>query len=327
MSYDNIEIEIRHLRYFIAAAEHGSFRKAATALGVQESSVSRRIRDMEDQVGASLFLRHPGGINLTIAGQRFLHRVRHALDHIRDGAAEVAAIGRAEDGYIKVGLFSSLSSGFLSNLFRIYDARYSSVHIDFIDGEAHDHINSIRQFQLDIAFVIGLADWPGCDTTYLWSEQVLVALPEGHPLSAEDALTWRDLSSEKILIRDTAAGMRIQDYVIRKIREVECEPRVEAQRVGRYKLLNLVASGRGITLVIESENLVKVPGVTYRSLRGEVLQFYAAWSPKNDNPAFRTLLSLARAMARSSGASHAISHAHDSDGPNAGPSRNRDLSP
>lgn len=311
MSYDNIEIEIRHLRYFIAAAEHGSFRKAATAFGVQESSVSRRIRDMEDQIGASLFLRHPGGINLTIAGQRFLHRVRHALDHIRDGAAEVAAIGRAEDGYIKVGLFSSLSSGFLSTLFRIFDEKYGSVHIDFIDGEAHDHINSIRQFQLDIAFVIGLADWPECDTAYLWSEQVLAALPEAHPLSAEDSLTWRDLSSEKILIRDTAAGMRIQDYVVRKIRESECEPHVEAQRVGRYKLLNLVASGRGITLVIESEKMVKIPGVTYRSLRGEVLQFYAAWSPKNDNPAFRTLLSLARAMARSSGSSPAVSHAHD----------------
>ena len=152
-----------------------------------------------------------------------------------------------------------------------------------------------------------------------------MALPEGHPLSTEDALTWRDLSSEKILIRDTAAGMRIQDYVIRKIREVECEPRVEAQRVGRYKLLNLVASGRGITLVIESENLVKVPGVIYRSLRGEVLQFYAAWSPKNDNPAFRTLLSLARSMARSS-APQTSSPVQDLDGVLAEPSRKRDLS-
>ncbi|TLX44884.1 LysR family transcriptional regulator [Xanthobacter autotrophicus] len=325
MSNNSTEIEIRYLKYLIAASEYGSFRKAAAALGVQESSVSRRIRDIEDQVGASLFLRHPGGINLTIAGQRFLHRVRHALDHIRDAAAEVAAIGRAEDGYVKVGLFSSLSSGFLSDLFREYDAKYGSVHIDFVDGEAHDHINSIRKFQLDIAFVIGLGDWPECDTTYLWSEQVLVALPEGHPLSTEDALTWRDLSSEKILIRDTAAGMRIQDYVIRKIREVECEPRVEAQRVGRYKLLNLVASGRGITLVIESENLVKVPGVIYRSLRGEVLQFYAAWSPKNDNPAFRTLLSLARSMARSS-APQTSSPVQDLDGVLAEPSRKRDLS-
>ncbi|MFG1316190.1 LysR family transcriptional regulator [Xanthobacter autotrophicus] len=137
MNIGKDQIDIRHIRYFISAANSGSFRKAAVALGVQESSVSRRIRDIEDQIGASLFVRHSGGINLTMAGQRFLHRARHALDHIRDGAAEVAAIGRAEGGYLKVGLFSSLSSGFLSALFRAYDARHGSVHIDFVEGEAH----------------------------------------------------------------------------------------------------------------------------------------------------------------------------------------------
>lgn len=56
-------IELRHLRYFIAAAEHGSFRKAGVALHVQESAVSRRIRDIEDRLGASLFQRHNGGVS------------------------------------------------------------------------------------------------------------------------------------------------------------------------------------------------------------------------------------------------------------------------
>ena len=64
-------MELRHLRYFVAAAEHGSFRKAASALGIRESAVSRRIRDLEDHLGASLFQRHNGGVILTLAGQRF----------------------------------------------------------------------------------------------------------------------------------------------------------------------------------------------------------------------------------------------------------------
>ncbi|MFG1179322.1 LysR family transcriptional regulator [Xanthobacter versatilis] len=326
MKKDKIQIDIRDLNFLITAADVGSFRKAAPVLGVQESSVSRRIRGVEDQIGASLFLRHSGGINLTMAGQRFLHRARHALDHIRDGAAEVAAIGRAEGGYLKVGLFSSLSSGFLSALFRAYDARYGSVHIDFVEGEAHEHINALRQFQIDIAFVIGLSDFAECDAAYLWSEQVLVALPEGHQLAASDSLTWRDLSAEKILIRDTPAGARIQDYVVRKIREIEGEPRVEAQRVGRYKLLNLVASGRGMTLIIESERLVKVAGLTYRPLHDEVVSFHAAWSPKNDNPAFRTLLSLARKMAPSSEVNQAIAHPRELEELRAEPSQIHDPS-
>lgn len=298
MADSHANIEIAHLRYFIFAAEHGSFRKAALALGVQESSVSRRIRDMENVVGAALFLRHPGGINLTIAGQRFLNRARHALAHIRDGAAEVAALGRAEGGYIKVGLFSSLSSGFLSRLFKAYDSKYGAVHVDFVEGEASQHISGIRQFQIDIAFVIGLTQFSDCETEFLWSEQVLVALAENHPLSAFDAVGWEDLSTEKILLRDTPAAARIENYVVRKIREASGEPNVEAQRVGRYKLLNLVSAGRGSTLITESESLVKVPGVVYRPLCGESVSFHAAWAPQNDNPALQTLLSLARTMAR-----------------------------
>ncbi|MCP5231146.1 MAG: LysR family transcriptional regulator, partial [Zoogloeaceae bacterium] len=65
-------IKLQHLRYFVAAAEHGSFRKAGRALDIEESAISRRIRDMEDELGASLFQRHAGGVRLTLAGQRFL---------------------------------------------------------------------------------------------------------------------------------------------------------------------------------------------------------------------------------------------------------------
>lgn len=69
-------IELRHLRYFIVAAEHGSFRKAGAARGVQESAISRCVRDLEDELGASLFNRYNGGVRLTFAGERFLRRAR-----------------------------------------------------------------------------------------------------------------------------------------------------------------------------------------------------------------------------------------------------------
>ena len=100
-------IRLRHIQYFVTAAEQGSFRKAATLLNIQESAVSRRIRDLEDRLGASLFHRHSGGVSLTVAGQRFLRRVRIALHQIEVGINDVAAIGRSEDGIIKVGIFSS----------------------------------------------------------------------------------------------------------------------------------------------------------------------------------------------------------------------------
>ncbi|WP_139790757.1 LysR family transcriptional regulator [Rhizobium rhizosphaerae] len=93
MARCDLHFEYRYLRYFIAAAKHGSFRKAGIALGVQESSVSRRIRDLEDQLGASLFQRHNGGARLTFAGQRFRRKAEEMLRHMRDSAQDIAAIG------------------------------------------------------------------------------------------------------------------------------------------------------------------------------------------------------------------------------------------
>ncbi|RVD68003.1 LysR family transcriptional regulator [Mesorhizobium sp. M4A.F.Ca.ET.029.04.2.1] len=79
-------IELRHLRYFVSAAEYGSFRKAAAPLGTQESTISRRVRDLEDRVGASLFHRYSGGVRVTVAGERYLGHARKVLKHIWDGA-------------------------------------------------------------------------------------------------------------------------------------------------------------------------------------------------------------------------------------------------
>lgn len=83
-------IELRHLRYFLAAVDQGSFRAAAFQLGVRQSAVSRRIRDLERLLGARLFARHPGGVLVTAAGRRFCPLVRALMEQVVD-AAEVVA--------------------------------------------------------------------------------------------------------------------------------------------------------------------------------------------------------------------------------------------
>ena len=87
-------VQVRHIRYVIAAADHGSFRRAAAALGIEESAISRRVRDLEDRLGAPLFTRSTGGVQLTQAGKQFVQRGRKALSQIGLARAEVTAIGR-----------------------------------------------------------------------------------------------------------------------------------------------------------------------------------------------------------------------------------------
>jgi DNA-binding transcriptional LysR family regulator len=293
-----LRFELRHLRSFIAAAEHGSFRKAADGLQVQESAISRRIRDLEDQIGASLFIRHAGGVILTLAGQRFIDRARLALSQLEEGAREVGAIGRAEAGHLRVGLFSSLASGFVSRLFAAYDDRHPNVEVSFQEGSTVDHLLLINKSQLDLAFTIGNRQPHPYDAHELWREQVFAAMWDAHPLGARSELSWSDLAHEAFLVRPGGPGDEVREYLSLRLNEIGRRPRFLIQNIGRYSLLGLVASRRGVAPMLASETTISIPGVIYRPIAGEILPFFAVASPKNDNPAARTLLSLARTLGR-----------------------------
>ena len=289
-------LELRHLRYFLAAAECGSLRKAGAVLGVRESTISRSVRDLEDKLGASLFHRHVGGVNLTLAGHSYLRCSQSILQLVREGARDVAAIGRCEVGRIKVGIFSSIASGFLADLPRVYGSDHATVMIDLIDGNPIEHVSAIRKLSLDVAFIAGSQGWPECQTDALWSERVCVALPDSHVLAANNELEWSDMIDVRFIVSEATSGPEIHNHLVQRFSDLGRDPEVVVQQVGRDNLLSLVAAGRGFTIVSEAMTVARFPGVSYRPVAGEVIPFSAVWSLRNDNPALRRLLSMARQM-------------------------------
>ena len=291
-------MNFRHLCYFVAASDYGSFRKASVALGVQESTISRRIRDMEDGLGSALFHRHSGGVCLTIAGQRLLSRARKVLRYVNEGAEVVNAIGRVKDGHLRVGIFTSLASGFLQELLKSFGEQHEGVQLEIADGNPAEHVAAVRQFRLDIAFLTGTQEWLQCETVQLWHERVFVVLPEAHALAQKDEVSWHDIAHEKFIVMDAPPGQEIHDYLVKHVGNLGHHPKIQSQFVGRDNLLTLVALGSGLTVTSEATTATHVPGICYRPIAAEVLPFHAVWSPTNDNPALRRFLSIAKALAQ-----------------------------
>ncbi|MGY4197295.1 LysR family transcriptional regulator [Bradyrhizobium sp. USDA 4520] len=290
---------LRHLRYVIAAADHGSFRRAAAAIGVQESAISRRIRDLEDEIGAALFIRSNSGVRLTHAGQLFIARARKAVNQINYAAIDAASSGRGEIGKVRVGIFTSLATGFLADLLRAFVDDNRDVRPELVEGGPAAHVAAIQHHQLDVAFLTGRPAAEGCDILHLWNERVLVVMPENHELAARSEVMWDDLRDRHFIVSENDPGPEIHDYIVKHLADLGHHPSVERHAVGRDNLLNLVAMNQGLTLQSEATMGSQFPGVFYRPLYGEVLPFSAIWSPENDNPALRRLLSLARTMSRS----------------------------
>lgn len=292
-------MEMAQIRFFVAAAEIGSFRGAAENLNVRQSSVSRSVRRLEDRLGVSLFERSHGGVRLTNAGRRFLCDIQPAIEQLRLAEKMAAAAGRAEIGVVRVGVSTSLTGGFLRRLVHVYGRQFPNVMIDICDGGPDDHIASVRNRQLDIAFVIDVEGASGCEVVELWRERVHVALPQDHRLARQEQLDWPDLKGEQFIVSKFAPGPMVHDHLVR--RTVDCGLRLNVafKAVLQETLLNLVGLGHGLTIVCDAWATMALPDIVFRPLTDaeDIVRFSAVWSPHNDNPALRRLISAAHIMA------------------------------
>lgn len=292
-----LSIDSSDLRIFLLIHERGSFRRAAATLGVQQSSISRRMRDLEDQLGASLFQRHSGGVDLTFAGQRFLIHARVILSDMSESVREIAEIGRSKEGYLRIWLASSIVSGTLLGLLGRYRRTHPRVFLDLVEASSEDYGAALEDLRLDLAFACQPDRLRGVEVLELWSEDLFLAVPEEHRLAGDTVVSWKDLSDEVIILADRGVGRYLHDHLVLRV-ESSKEPRVQWSRVGQSGVLALVAMGWGLSLVTESVTILRIPGIYYRRMSTEALRFGAVWSPRNDNPALRQLLSLARKIDR-----------------------------
>ncbi|WP_197707318.1 LysR substrate-binding domain-containing protein [Sphingobium sp. LB126] len=291
-------IEVRHLRYVVVAAEQGSFRKASARLGVRESTISRQIRDLEDALGSSLFLRTRAGVALTQAGESFVQRARCALTQIDFAIRDVGAIGRGSRGVIRIGLFSSLATGFVASLIGQFMADHKEVQLEFLEGDHLELIPAVRRHQLDIAFMTEPHEIEDFSSIRLWTEQVYVVLSKADALASRSEIAWSDIRRRRFIVTEIAPGRDIEALLFRHLSSLGHRPDIQRNRVSRQTLMQLVACGQGITLASESITETPFAGVAYRRLVGCRLPFCGIWSDENDNPAFRRLLSMANLLSR-----------------------------
>src|SRR3546814_1182689 len=162
-----------YLKYAIVVAEQGSFRLAADVLTLPQSTVSRRIQILERTLGVPLFERSRTGARPTLAGERFMREAAVGAGHLREAVNEIAATKRGDAGRLRIGLMTSLASGFLSELFDAYHRRFPDVEVKFEETTAQANAAGVLNRRLDAAFIPGDPRLPGCLTQDRWNERIL----------------------------------------------------------------------------------------------------------------------------------------------------------
>ena len=277
----------------LVAAEQGSFHKAGALLGIPASTVSRRVRALEAQIGVKLFTRHRHGIRQTTVGGGFLEQVRRILDELNTVLVNASTVGRGKDSWLKIGLYVSPGRGHLRAVLREYKRSSPEVQIQYTDGERRDLMERLNAGAID-------ADHFRCgphDVMPLWREKVLVAMPDSHSLANKENFTWDDLRQERILIgRDP--GPELKNHLVAKLKGSGNVPVIHRHDVGSDFSLSLVGVGSDVTLLYEADAGARYPGVIYREVSDDkgpsLVPYYACWLHRNDNPALHSFLDLLR---------------------------------
>jgi DNA-binding transcriptional LysR family regulator len=290
---------LRDLKHLVAAAQYGSFRRAAAALHMRQSTLSRAIKQLEDGLGVTLFVRSTGGVRLTPAGSQFLETAKRVLADFEALVSTARALGRGSVGRLVLGLPASRVSLVLRGVLRDYANQLPDVTIQLVVKSRIALLSDLNAGRLDLAIVGGDVPRQDCESISLWPERIVVAAPQEHPIANKPFVLWTDLADEVLLTSCRGFGPELKEIMSTNAAENRTSFRMEDHAADDEALLSLVAAGRG--LVLQPSGAVRKchPDLAFLEVRDisgtNWITFYACWKKDHSNPVLVPFLALLRA--------------------------------
>ena len=272
-------MDLRHLRYFIAVTEELHFTRAARRLHIAQPPMSRQIRELEQELGVTLFNRTRRQVELTDAGQVFLVKARQVLRAAESAVLETQRAERGETGKLAVGFFEQTAYTMLPPILRAFNQRFPEVDVQLRWFPVIDQVEALEQGEVDIAFVRPVVDLSAVSKRLLLTEAFVVAVPASHPFAARDTVAIEECANERIINYAQHLAPAYHAAIMRACALAGFVP-VRPLDVGQvYTALGLVSAGVGIALAPASVQRVRFDGLLYKPLRGRPLESvtYLAW--------------------------------------------------
>jgi DNA-binding transcriptional LysR family regulator len=260
------EIELRHLRYFLAVAETLHFTKAAERLGMAQPPLSQQIKRLEQLIGHPLFDRTTRGVKLTLAGHLLAERARSTIEKIHDDLAQVRRLGRGEEGTLTVGVTGSVMFTELPAAIGEYRRRFPKVELRLREMPTAQQITALLTGTLDVGVLRDADPTEGIAINTLLEERFVAVLPEAHPLARKRSLRVRDLRLEPFILFGRRMGPLAFDRTIACCERNGFRPRIVQDAPQWPTTVRLVAAGLGVSLAPACVATVAIPGAVYREV-------------------------------------------------------------
>jgi DNA-binding transcriptional LysR family regulator len=285
------------LRCFVAVAEELHFHRAAARLNMTQPPLSRQIQLLEHTLGVALLLRGSRSVRLTPAGEAFLRDARRMLRLAERATLHARHIAQGQSGRITIGFTAASGYGVLPRLVGLIRAALPEVELDLREMVSLEQLEALQAGRIDLALLRPLARRPGIRTARLQREPLLLALPQNHPLLAQEGWGLAELAEEPLITYPPAEGRYLHDLVMGLFQVSGAVP-ARVQFISQtHSILALVGAGLGIAVVPEAAGLLRPDGVLLRPLPGPVApaaELVLAWREDGENPAAPAVLAMLR---------------------------------
>jgi DNA-binding transcriptional LysR family regulator len=276
MSLRPPHVELRHLHAFLVVAEELHFGRAATRLGIAQPPLSQQIKRVEEAVGQRLFDRDTRNVSLTPAGEAFAEAARSVLQQLSAGVARARDVGAGEAGRLAVGFTPTTALRLLPRLVPAFRAQHPKIEVELIELMPAPLLEGLRTGQIDAAILRDPTPMPDILPTLLHEESYVAVLPAAHPAAADPRFHLGDLAGDPFILFPNNAESQTVARVFGLCAEAGFVPRGVQQVPGWQTAIAMVGSGVGVTILPESVENLRLPGIVYRRIESPIRSQIAA---------------------------------------------------
>ena len=279
---------LKHLPHFVAAAEEGGFQAAADRLHMVQSALSRRIAELESELGVRLFDRLHQGVRLTPAGRVLLNDARGLLREVERIRRNTQLFDLGEMATLHVGFNSgSLLQASIVDALQIMRQRHPGIVLKLMPMLSEAQFAALDHGTIDVGLAYDLGGNSGFERRDLLEDALILALPDSHRLAHEPVLTLRLFEQEDFIWSERSHASRMADLIMAQFTAADVTPRIAMEAGSTESMLSLVSAGVGLGFVNRSQRGREPRNVLLRSVADfhVPMPLRVIWMPGNVSPA------------------------------------------
>lgn len=259
-------MELHQLRYFLAVARSRNFSRAAEQCRVAQPSLSQQIMKLEGELKERLFERNKREVSLTPAGEIFRTHAERILDEVEQARDKVSEVRGLLRGRVVLGSLPTVAPYYLPARLRAFAGEHPGIEVVVHEDTTAQLAQGVLAKEIDVALVSLPVERAGLVTEEFFDEDLLVALPEKHPLVKKKRLGLDDLESEAFILMKE--GHCLAGQALQFCRLNGFAPRVSFRSAQIETVLAFVATGLGVSVVPAMASQARTKGVCFRALAG-----------------------------------------------------------